>query len=266
MARLFIRFSALFLALFLVAVPFGVPRPDFTEHESEHVFFTPPDISRPVYAYSVIPGGVRSSQEVATESDADPVVREHYADVRTTELRPIVTTVAMRAYVSYRIGSQVYWTHRPINIPAGEPVLTDGEHLIRQRCGNRITPAPEFPKVPVDPTEDPIDATLEAPEPDIPSIPDLAVAVPELPFTPFVPTDLWPGGGLTPPPPPGGGTPGGPGGPPVLIPPYGPPPSSTPTPPPAVTPEPGSISLIVIGIGALASTKRGRAILQKFRR
>jgi hypothetical protein len=44
----------------------------------------------------------------------------------------------MVAYVSYRKDAKVSWTTHPVTIPANELVLTDGNHLVRARCGNRI--------------------------------------------------------------------------------------------------------------------------------
>jgi hypothetical protein len=49
------------------------------------------------------------------------------------------------AHVSYRLGDKVYWTKKPVQLPANEPVMTDGTTTIRERCGNLISMEPLAP-------------------------------------------------------------------------------------------------------------------------
>lgn len=102
----------------------------------------PPTLSfraaRQIFPFSVIPGGVYDAGEVADSITKDVVVREHYRDLRPDRLRFTRIERPMLAYVSYRKGDKVNWTTHPVTIPANELVLTDGEHLVRARCGNRI--------------------------------------------------------------------------------------------------------------------------------
>lgn len=106
--------------------------------------------SRPVYPYSVIPHGIESAQELQTAIHHDPVVSAHYSDFRVSAARSIRLTRERQFFVSYRVGNQVYWTKRKIALHAGELLLTDGTHLARTRCGNRLS---EIPATPTSPSE-----------------------------------------------------------------------------------------------------------------
>lgn len=92
----------------------------------------------PVYPYSVVPGGVHSREQLIAAIATDSVVAAHYAGFRAGDAMRFRLTRQRRAHVSYRIGDRVYWTRRPVLLPAGEAVLTDGTHMIRERCGNCI--------------------------------------------------------------------------------------------------------------------------------
>jgi hypothetical protein len=100
---------------------------------------------RPVYPYSVVPGGVYAAAEVRTAVLRLPAVAQHYAPVALGQLRPVVLAQARAAYVSYRRGNRIYWTARPVQLRAGETVLSDGKEQIRARCGNRISATPQQP-------------------------------------------------------------------------------------------------------------------------
>jgi len=69
---------------------------------------------------------------------ADPVVARHYRGFRVEAAR-IMPSTEQLVYVSYRIGGAVYWTAHRVRLPRGEPLLFDGEHRVRARCGNRIS-------------------------------------------------------------------------------------------------------------------------------
>jgi hypothetical protein len=94
--------------------------------------------ARQIFPFSVIPGGVLDERELADSIAKDEVVRKHYGDLEPDRMWFTRTKEPMAAYVSYRKGSDVRWTSHPVTIPANELVLTDGKHMVRARCGNRI--------------------------------------------------------------------------------------------------------------------------------
>jgi hypothetical protein len=202
--------------------------------------------SRPIFPYSVVPGGVRDAQELQKVTAADPVVAKHYSDFRIAKARTVQLDRPVAMYVSYRRNNHVYWTKNRMMIPAGETLISDGENLARVRCGNRLSPVAVKPVAITEPDKE----TLETPE----FVPPLMAEL-----LPGEGNELFPGapGGAVPVPPSVGPTPGGSGGPstPILppflgpgVPPIGatvPPPP--PPPPPVNTPEPDSLSLLFAG-------------------
>ena len=66
------------------------------------------------------------------------------------------------AYVSYRIGDRVFWTRKPVRIPAGETLLTDGETEIRARCGNAVSDLAREPVSDVEPMAAELDEPISA--------------------------------------------------------------------------------------------------------
>jgi hypothetical protein len=223
----------------------------------------------PVYAYSVIPGGVASARKLQDALRQDSVAAAHYADFHAQSARVIRLATEREVYISYRVGNRIYWTRKKVTLHAGETLLTDGEHLARTRCGNRIS---EIPKEPASPSEPPAEVLNR----------------PMVPITTSDTTDSVPAGPIwteDPPPtqfalgnPPQSGVPGGNG---PFLPPFpppaccggssgpppstsGPPPSTGPPPPPysgppTATPEPGSFALLAAGLTSVV-------FLWKFRR
>jgi hypothetical protein len=51
--------------------------------------------------------------------------------------------LARAAYVSYRIGNDVYWTRHRVKLKKGETVITDGKIIVRSRCANRVEEVPQ---------------------------------------------------------------------------------------------------------------------------
>lgn len=98
-----------------------------------------PPAGRPVYRYSVVPGGVHAAADVVRAMAADPVVAAQYAGVDTSRLRVQTLAHPVSAHVSYRIGDRIYWTGRKLQLAAGEQVLTDGTTTLRARCGNMVS-------------------------------------------------------------------------------------------------------------------------------
>src|SRR6202050_1597355 len=100
---------------------------------------------RILYPYSVIPGGVRNSAELRNAVAHDEVVARHYTDFDLRKVRVARLQEARAVFVSYRIAGQIFWTKNRLTLRAGETVVTDGEHMARTRCGNRISEAPVGP-------------------------------------------------------------------------------------------------------------------------
>lgn len=63
---------------------------------------------RPVYRHSVVPGGVLSPEELEQAIVRDPVVAAHYASLNPLTMRVETVRDPFEAYVSYRVGKQVY--------------------------------------------------------------------------------------------------------------------------------------------------------------
>ena len=99
--------------------------------------------NRPVYAYSVVPGGVKDAHELKWVAEHDPVVASHYAGLDYDRARVVQLAAARSVYVSYRLGNRLYWTHRRVTLKKGETVITDGKVTARSRCGNRVEETPQ---------------------------------------------------------------------------------------------------------------------------
>ncbi len=278
------------------ATPDLTPKADFAAAASEALEPAPAGadlendapVVRPLYPYSVVPGGVHSEAELRAAVNTDSAVRLHYAGLNLASARLERLGEPKLAYVSYRRGDNIFWTRNAVRIAKGERVMTDGTMMLRARCGNRIS---EVPMAPVEaPTAAVPPEAMELPPADamafpaampenvpLAPTPETAILIPPAGATPGSP--LVPGG--YPPPftwiPTGGspsssgptkpGSPGGPGGPsgpgapggstppPVITPPSGPGlPSGPGAPtPPISTPEPGEIAMLVAGIAGVAA-------------
>ena len=134
----------------------------------------------------------------------DSVVAQHYADFDLAKARIISLDRGREVYVSYRIGSQIYWTSHKLKLAAGESLVTDGKQEARTRCGNRISYIPQAPVSPIEPPERNFDTALplvamSLPPFDPPFYAPLEPLVPpgwDSPTTPFGPPDS--GGGFPP--------------------------------------------------------------------
>jgi hypothetical protein len=197
------------------------------------------DAQRKVYPYSVIPGGVESAADLRNSVLRDPVVAKHYEDFAVERTRVVRLNQNRSLYVSYRLGDRVFWSRKPMMLPKGETVITDGVHVARTRCGNRLSEVPAGPVL--------------AAGPELESAPELAelfpgspgaLGPPELPGLP-VPTSTPPITSVTPPGsplPPGGG---------IIVPPIIPVPGGGTTPPPVPTPEPQTLLMLSAGLTGL---------------
>jgi hypothetical protein len=116
---------------------------------------------RPVYPYSVVPGGVYSADELKAAVAQDAVVAAHYAGFGASRVQRMSLESDRPAYVSFRIDKAVFWTKRPVSLRRGEEVLSDGESLVRARCGNRISNVPRNPVS----SHEPLEGALDEAEP-----------------------------------------------------------------------------------------------------
>lgn len=204
--------------------------------------------TRPIFPYSIVSGGVRSGKELQAASSADPVVAQHYSDFKVARARTIQLDHPVAMYVSYRRGNNVFWTRNRMTIPAGETLISDGENLARTRCANRLSAVAVKPIAASDPTTEELNQPSFVPPFMAAMLPgESAFRIPGPPLGPPVTPD---GPGASGAPPSAGGVSPPllppilfPGGPPVV--PHTPPPP----PPPVSTPEPGSLALLVVGLG-----------------
>jgi len=206
--------------------------------------------ARPIFPYSIIPGGVRSGKELEDSIAADPVAAKHYAGISPHGLMVQRLKRDIEVFSSYRLGNNVYWTNHTIHVRAGELVLTDGANLIRARCGNRLVRIPPGPPSPT-PSVEPPDIVYEAGTPSLVPPSDEPPALVETPEIAFTATQtLVPS--ATPVPPRGDVAPPIYG---VVLPPWSGCCTNTtqdqppPTPPLTPVPEPSSLVLFIAGLG-----------------
>jgi hypothetical protein len=201
---------------------------------------------RPLYPYSVIPGGVASIAELRNAVVADPSVASHYADFNLSQARISTVSWQRRAYVSYRIGAEIFWTSKTLFLRPGEALITDGVHEARTRCGNRISATPQSPVSSQEPAIAAFDAAANSDALDLPIGPDSVSR--KFPSLDSIPDGLpfaerqSDSPGLPVPPPQWQG----PGSPPII--PWGPLPPVIPGAPslPKATPEPGTGLMLLL--------------------
>jgi hypothetical protein len=171
-------FVALVTAWVWPAAPEAERRPSTTATfaaTSAHV--AAPAAARPakvVYRNSVLPGGVGSSAELHSALAHDPVAAAHYAGFNVGAARKVQLERSRMAHVSYRVGDKIYWTRKPVRLALGETLLTDGEHLVRTRCGNRIADEPQAPVLANEPAAEVLETAFVSAEALIDAPPDVA--------------------------------------------------------------------------------------------
>ncbi len=213
--------------------------------------FVLPQRPRRVYPYSVIPGGVRSPQELREYASHDQMVASHYAGFKLATARMVRLKRGRLGYVSYRIGDKIFWTQRKLRLARGEQLITDGVHYARARCGNRVSATPQEPTWPLEPPPEAFERPgldyppgtlppLIPPNPAPPAFPNSTPPV-SIPNAPFII-------------------------PPVIIPPLGgdapspgtlPETNSNPTPVTPV-PEPSTVLMVTTGLAGIYTVSRGR--------
>jgi PEP-CTERM motif-containing protein len=141
-----------------------------------------PQNDRPVYPYSVVPGGVEDVRELKWVAEHDPVVGAHYAGFDYDHARVVRLVLARTVYLSYRIGNRVYWTRHRVTLHKGEKLITDGKITGRTRCANRVEELPQqaasFLEPPPAKFDEPLGARGTAVE--IPPIPFQSALLPAL--------------------------------------------------------------------------------------
>jgi hypothetical protein len=134
--------------------------PDFQQEEisrdrvitlSQLLTHTEPSSDRPVYPYSVVPGGVEDARELKWVAEHDPIVAAHYAGFDYDHAKVVRLTLDRIVYLSFRIGNHVYWTRHWVTLHRGEKLLTDGRMTARTRCANRVEEFPQQAAAPVEP-------------------------------------------------------------------------------------------------------------------
>jgi hypothetical protein len=118
--------------------------------------------SRPVYPYSVVPGGVEDARELKWVAEHDPVVAAHYAGFDYARAQTVRVVLARTVYVSYRIGNHIYWSRHRLTLHKGEKLITDGRMTARARCANRVEETSQQEASPVEPPVQKFDEPLRA--------------------------------------------------------------------------------------------------------
>jgi len=203
---------------------------------------TPPDLPaktvgiKRVERHSVVRGGIHSLADLM-KALQDPAVAAHYSGFDVSKAHIIVLDHDLWAFVSYRVEKGIYWTAAPQKIHAGELVITDGTSYIRASCGNLIAYAPQSPVAPEEPLDIGQLEALPPPEAEAMLLPEVesSSSPAALPTVAEIPP-----GTFTPPVPPGGCCDLFP--PPIII--IG----GSPPPPVAVTPEPETFALLILGM------------------
>ena len=220
--------------------------------------FSLPYGERRVYPYSVIPSGIASVDSLRSIVEHNPEIARHLRDFDLQHAKVVHVTEPRAVYVSYRIGSNIFWTTKRLTLAKGESLVTDGTRTLRGRCGNDVSDAAVEPTSEEEPPIAELDTPLSLPQVDADSeldlapLPMLASVPPDSTFTGgptlFVPPVGSSSGSTSTPPTDSGSPPSSPP-PPFIFPPFGPPGSSVPVPstPPVSTPEPSTLLLMLFG-------------------
>ena len=118
---------------------------------------------RKIYPYSVIPGGIASVEELKDAIDHDRTVAHHLEGFNLQTAKLVKVAAARSVYVTYRRGSRIFWTARPLRLAKDEMVISDGKRTLRGRCGNDVSDVPEVPTSAGEPT----DVELDTPSPTL---------------------------------------------------------------------------------------------------
>jgi hypothetical protein len=204
------------------------------------------------------PDQEKASQQKWEALLRDPFWQSIFSGVNPEQFSLVKTSLPLDRYVAYWKavrGRVIHWTGKKIRIPSGTRVFTDGRgHMYLCACGNQVAavlPGSVTATV-LEPEQEPPVAYLVPPEPEPFSVlprelpaetraapPGLATTAPydgSEPVFPVPPIFVPLGGGLGP----------------------GPEPPPEPPPQPPVVPEPGTLTLILIGCCASIVARRHR--------
>ena len=205
---------------------------------------------RVVYPFSVVPGGVKSVEELKNAIASDAVVSTDYAAFDLSNARIIRLDRDRSVHVSYRLGSQVYWTKEELKLDKGETLITDGVHMALTKSGNMISESVSEPVLLNEPTVQEMDTPLD---PQVTDIQTASNVPPDIPVT-QIPGINMPPIEIAPPPPLIENDPG------ILLPPGPPGVPSWPAPPLPThvvsVPEPRTVVLLLIGFIVLVLLRR----------
>ena len=96
-----------------------------------------------VYPYSVVPGGVRSPEDLHQASLRDRVVGRHFSGFDFRRAKVVELEQARLVYLSYRMGNKVFWTKKQVHLRKGEKLISDGTISARTRCANQVSATPQ---------------------------------------------------------------------------------------------------------------------------
>ncbi len=209
-------------------VPALTPAPSL--HAVDRVTSAPPAL---FYRHSIIPGGVQHAAGLTSALARDRFAKVHFANFDAANAYIVHVKTPRLVHVSYRLGDEIYWTKKKLQLKTGETLLTDGKSFVRTRCGNRIAETPQ-PKVSDrEPPPEVFDKVIPPPSGTSPG--PTPQSPPRPPAPPIhddanpVPPVVWDG---TPP-----------------LPPYLPPPSiELPGDVPTQVPEPASFALVLLAL------------------
>lgn len=128
-----------------------------SEREAELSNILSQSQSRPVYPYSVVPGGVADAKELKWVAEHDPIVAAHYAGFDYDHAQVVRLALDRTVFMSYRIGNRVYWMRRRVTLHKGEKLITDGRMTARGRCANRVEEKPQQQASPNEPAPEKFD-------------------------------------------------------------------------------------------------------------
>lgn len=129
-----------------------------------------PRAALPHYNLAVIKDGLTSIEDFKRHVQDDAILYSRFANFDWASAR-IIQLPAMRVFVSFRRGNQIFWTKGLRTVESGAWAITDGHTTVLMRCGNEISFVPERPNQDLSP------GLIETPETDAPP----AISLPSLP-------------------------------------------------------------------------------------